>query len=583
MSAKGVAQRDQIVFQTAFHAQIPIIMLLSGGYQQTNAKVIADSIINLNRVLDICQEPYRAIIDIKAETDTKSTTNNNNNKKESTYQTSEFIHTGSLVDLHKAHDVKWTSASGSTTRAEAVRENSSTRRGVHSHSTTSSDVHARTHSQSSYHTTSTRSTPHSQSGSNVQHIEAALAHPDSLINAHEHTPTRTHADSERSSPLTQQQQHQELPQQDTPHSQVQTDTPHSQVDTLSPTSSTYSLAALASASAAPYTSPFPPSRQVSTSLNSLNTPTSSCSPSSALLTSSPVAATSTPTPSNDSPHLSSSVPSPASAALHHTLDPTPSPTSSTSPHILRPLPQASSPSLIYKPVPPTPIAIIVSSSSSALLSTPSVRSIYESIPIHPGHAKLASLMSGPSPSTSTHEPSSTRVRHDSMDSTLHGSPQQQEASILIAGSPAGPSCTPSPRQPSPLTHNLPYAHFLAVPPPSDPASQRERSGSVGSGSSGQVLTPSPSIPSRDLLSTNALLVPAQPSLVPPPLALSSAVPLASLSGSSTFAPSSSISTTTPTTDSPVPPVCSSSPLQSVSSLSSASSSCTTSPPLAHTD
>eukprot|EP00271_Cylindrocystis_brebissonii_P023125 TRINITY_DN9381_c0_g1_i3.p2 TRINITY_DN9381_c0_g1~~TRINITY_DN9381_c0_g1_i3.p2 ORF type:complete len:125 (-),score=28.41 TRINITY_DN9381_c0_g1_i3:178-552(-) len=48
VSAEGVAQRDEMVFAYAREAKIPILMLTSGGYQKNNAKVIADSIANLN-------------------------------------------------------------------------------------------------------------------------------------------------------------------------------------------------------------------------------------------------------------------------------------------------------------------------------------------------------------------------------------------------------------------------------------------------------------------------------------------------------------------------------------------------------
>ena len=40
-------RRDEIVFNFALKAQIPILMVLSGGYQQVNAPTIASSIENL--------------------------------------------------------------------------------------------------------------------------------------------------------------------------------------------------------------------------------------------------------------------------------------------------------------------------------------------------------------------------------------------------------------------------------------------------------------------------------------------------------------------------------------------------------
>jgi histone deacetylase 11 len=47
ISPQGVIKRDEIVFGRALNAKIPIVMLLSGGYQKINAKVIADSLLNL--------------------------------------------------------------------------------------------------------------------------------------------------------------------------------------------------------------------------------------------------------------------------------------------------------------------------------------------------------------------------------------------------------------------------------------------------------------------------------------------------------------------------------------------------------
>jgi histone deacetylase 11 len=46
---KDIITRDEIVFQFAQEKNVPIIMLLSGGYQFENAKNIADSIQNLNK------------------------------------------------------------------------------------------------------------------------------------------------------------------------------------------------------------------------------------------------------------------------------------------------------------------------------------------------------------------------------------------------------------------------------------------------------------------------------------------------------------------------------------------------------
>jgi histone deacetylase 11 len=44
ISPQGVIERDEIVFQMAFERKIPIVMVLSGGYQKSNAPNIAESI-----------------------------------------------------------------------------------------------------------------------------------------------------------------------------------------------------------------------------------------------------------------------------------------------------------------------------------------------------------------------------------------------------------------------------------------------------------------------------------------------------------------------------------------------------------
>ena len=46
---QGVVDRDQIVFEAAKAKKIPIVMVLSGGYQRSNASIIADSILSLKR------------------------------------------------------------------------------------------------------------------------------------------------------------------------------------------------------------------------------------------------------------------------------------------------------------------------------------------------------------------------------------------------------------------------------------------------------------------------------------------------------------------------------------------------------
>jgi len=49
VTAEGIIRRDEFVFSLAFENKIPILMVLSGGYQKSNAQVIADSIANLGK------------------------------------------------------------------------------------------------------------------------------------------------------------------------------------------------------------------------------------------------------------------------------------------------------------------------------------------------------------------------------------------------------------------------------------------------------------------------------------------------------------------------------------------------------
>lgn len=47
VSKDGIIARDQFVFEQAKSRNTPILMVLSGGYTQKSADIIADSIINL--------------------------------------------------------------------------------------------------------------------------------------------------------------------------------------------------------------------------------------------------------------------------------------------------------------------------------------------------------------------------------------------------------------------------------------------------------------------------------------------------------------------------------------------------------
>ena len=47
LSAEGIIKRDEAIFRICMNQKIPVMMILSGGYQQVNAEVIANSIENL--------------------------------------------------------------------------------------------------------------------------------------------------------------------------------------------------------------------------------------------------------------------------------------------------------------------------------------------------------------------------------------------------------------------------------------------------------------------------------------------------------------------------------------------------------
>ena len=48
-SAQAVIKRDEVVIGMCTRRNIPVVMVLSGGYQKNNAEVIAESIENLDR------------------------------------------------------------------------------------------------------------------------------------------------------------------------------------------------------------------------------------------------------------------------------------------------------------------------------------------------------------------------------------------------------------------------------------------------------------------------------------------------------------------------------------------------------
>ncbi|RZC68285.1 hypothetical protein C5167_031533 [Papaver somniferum] len=59
VSPNGVASRDEKVFRFAKKKNIPLVMLTSGGYMKSSAKVIADSLMNLSvkRLIDLASPP----------------------------------------------------------------------------------------------------------------------------------------------------------------------------------------------------------------------------------------------------------------------------------------------------------------------------------------------------------------------------------------------------------------------------------------------------------------------------------------------------------------------------------------------
>lgn len=55
LSPEGIQERDLFVFRTCRERGIPVLMLLSGGYQKNNAAVIADSIANMDAEIQLLQ------------------------------------------------------------------------------------------------------------------------------------------------------------------------------------------------------------------------------------------------------------------------------------------------------------------------------------------------------------------------------------------------------------------------------------------------------------------------------------------------------------------------------------------------
>ena len=53
ITAEGIRARDALVFRHAFEHNVPIVMVLSGGYARDNAAVVGASLIHLFRTFDL--------------------------------------------------------------------------------------------------------------------------------------------------------------------------------------------------------------------------------------------------------------------------------------------------------------------------------------------------------------------------------------------------------------------------------------------------------------------------------------------------------------------------------------------------
>ncbi|BFZ08736.1 hypothetical protein BsWGS_11774 [Bradybaena similaris] len=67
VSAQGVIERDQIVFQRCRTQNIPIFMLTSGGYLRDSAKVVSDSILNLRKLGLISCDAAETVAEVQCE------------------------------------------------------------------------------------------------------------------------------------------------------------------------------------------------------------------------------------------------------------------------------------------------------------------------------------------------------------------------------------------------------------------------------------------------------------------------------------------------------------------------------------
>jgi histone deacetylase 11 len=58
ISKEGIIKRDEIVFELAIKNKIPIVMLMSGGYQRSNGEIIGQSIENLIVKFELLKRKY---------------------------------------------------------------------------------------------------------------------------------------------------------------------------------------------------------------------------------------------------------------------------------------------------------------------------------------------------------------------------------------------------------------------------------------------------------------------------------------------------------------------------------------------
>eukprot|EP01088_Endostelium_zonatum_P013876 TRINITY_DN287_c0_g3_i1.p1 TRINITY_DN287_c0_g3~~TRINITY_DN287_c0_g3_i1.p1 ORF type:complete len:297 (+),score=74.62 TRINITY_DN287_c0_g3_i1:418-1308(+) len=77
VSPAGIVKRDELVWNAAISRNNPIVMVLSGGYQKTNAKIIADSIENLvGKFTLLSGQKQDRVVSKTSDSKNKSTSNN---------------------------------------------------------------------------------------------------------------------------------------------------------------------------------------------------------------------------------------------------------------------------------------------------------------------------------------------------------------------------------------------------------------------------------------------------------------------------------------------------------------------------